>query len=499
MDKRAAAGERDDVTDRLVETHTATLRFEDGLVRKRKKPLDLGFLDFTSLEARRQACEDEVRLNSRMAPDVYVGVEPVQDATGTVVDHEVVMRRLPDDRSLAALVRGGADVGAALEAVARQLATLHARSPVGPEQRLLGSTAWQQELWDVGLDALRPFDMVIPDEERESTRALAQAWLAGREPLLASRLVAGRLVEGHGDLQADDVFLLDDGPRVLDCLEFDPRLRVVDGVADACFLVMDLERLGAPAAAAGFLDAYLAAAVDAVPPSFVHHHVAYRAHVRCKVACVRAAQEPTAERVQLARDLSSLALEHLARGTVRLLLVGGLPGSGKTTVATALAREPGVAHLSSDLLRKHLAGLPPEASASAGPGEGLYDDATTARTYEALLEEAGTLLGHGRTVVLDASFSDPRWREAARALGRRTSSEVVEIRCTLDEGLADARLQARRTGASDATPAVRAWLAERAAPWPEAVELDTAGALEETVARARAIALGHRPSALTNP
>ena len=502
MDKRRTGEQCGGVTARLTETHTATLRFEDGLVRKRKKPLDLGFLDFSSVEARRQACEAEVRLNARMAPDVYLGVEPVRDADGAVVDHEVLMRWLPAERSLTSLVQAGADVRAPLQAVARQLATLHARSAVGPELRLLGSADWQRQLWDSGLDALRPFDMLVPDEDREAARSLAQAWLAGREPLLASRLEAGRLVDGHGDLQADDVFVLDDGPRVLDCLEFDDRLRIVDGVADACFLVMDLERLGAPAAAATFLDAYLAAAVDAVPPSFVHHHVAYRAHVRCKVACIRAAQAPTDDAVQRARELSALSLEHLRLGTVRLVLVGGLPGSGKTTVATSLARRPGVEHLSSDHVRKHLAGLPPEVPAGTGPGEGLYDEAMTARTYESLLDEARTLLGHGRSVVLDATFADERWRETARALGRSTSSQVVELRCTLDPGLADERLLARRGGASDATPAVRAWLAERAAPWPEAVEIDTSGDLDATLARAAAqldIGRAQRPSALTNP
>lgn len=488
------------MTGHLVETHTATLRFDGGLVRKRKKPLDLGFLDFRTVEARERACAEEVRLNRRLAPDVYLGTEPVVDERGRVVDHEVVMRALPGDRSLTALVRRGEDVTRALEAVARQLAALHVRSPATPEQHELGSAGWQRRLWDAGLDALRAHEDVVPAQEREATRALAHAWLEGRGPLLASRLEAGRLVDGHGDLQADDVFVLDDGPRVLDCLEFDPRLRVMDGVADACFLVMDLERLGAPQAAATFLDAYLAAAVDAVPPSFVHHHIAYRAHVRSKVACVRAAQSPSTELVQQARDLSALALRHLRLGTVRLVVVGGLPGSGKTTVATSLARAQAAVHLSSDLVRKYLVGLPPEAGAGGAPGSGLYDEAATARTYDALLAEAATMLGHGRTVVLDATFSDDRWRDAARELARRTSAEVLELRCTLDEGLADARLRTRVGGPSDATPAVRRWLAERAAPWPEALDLDTAGPLEETLARAGAlVGAGQRPSALTNP
>lgn len=468
----------------LVETHTSTLRFADGFVRKRKKPLDLGFLDFRSLEARETACLEEVRLNRRLAPDVYLRVDPVRDPAGQVVDHEVVMRELPGERSLASLVRQGADVTPALEAVARALAALHARSPAGPENQALGGVPWLAGLWDQGLDALRDHEAVVPAADREASRALAQGWLAGRGPLLASRLDAGRLVDGHGDLQADDVFVLDDGPRILDCLEFDPQLRVVDGVADACFLFMDLERLGAPLAAAAFLDAYLAAAVDAVPPSFVHHHVAYRAHVRAKVACLRAAQSGSQAQVRLARDLTALSLHHLRLGTVRLVVVGGLPGSGKTTVAAALARAHGAVHLSSDLVRKHLAGIPPETPMGSAPGEGLYDEHVTAGTYRALLDEAAGVLGHGRTVVLDATFADERWREAAREMARRSSAEVLELRCTLDHDLADARLLSRVGGPSDATPVVRRWMAERASPWPEALDLDTTGSLEDTLARA---------------
>jgi hypothetical protein len=470
------------VSSRLVETHTATLLFEGDRVYKRKKPLDLGFLDFRSLAARRTACEEEVRLNRRLAPDVYLGVDEVLGDDGTPCDYVVVMRALPAHRSLAQLVRDGADVTATLVDVATRLAALHQASPAPAHLHDLGTAAAHTQLWDVGLDALLAFEDLVPAAVRERTRSLAHQWFAGREPLLARRLANGRLVDGHGDLQAEDVFVLDDGPRLLDCLEFDERLRVGDGLADAAFLAMDLERLGAPTAAARFLDAYRAAAADDGPPSLADAFVAYRAHVRSKVACIRARQDPDGDAAAQARLLADLALAHLERATVRLVLVGGLPGSGKTTVATALAATPGRVRLSSDVTRKQRAGVPLQQRAD----DALYDRATTDATYAALLAQARPLLAQGVSVVLDATFADPRHRQDARALAAASAATCVELVCRLPDAAAEHRLAVRAPGPSDATPQVRRELAGRFGAWPEAVALDTSLPLDRTVAQARA-------------
>lgn len=464
-----------------METHTATLAFAGGLVRKRKKALDLGFLDFRTVEARRRACEEEVRLNRRLAPDVYLGVEEVRDGDGVLRDHEVVMRELPAERALAHLVRTGADVTATLRDVARRLAGLHRASPAPARLRDLGTADQQRRLWDVGLDQMAGFDDLVPPATLERTRSLVHQWVSGREPLFAQRLDEGRLVDGHGDLQAEDVFVLDDGPRLLDCLEFDERLRVCDGLSDAAFLAMDLERLGAPPLAALFLEAYRREADDRAPPSLAHLFVAYRAHVRAKVSCIRARQDPADGAASRAGTLAGLALGHLQQAVVQLVVVGGLPGSGKTTVATALADRPGWVRLSSDLTRKARAGLPPDQRAPAA----LYDRATTDETYAALVAEAHRLLALGVCVVLDATFGDVRHRAAARAAARGTSSRCVELVCTLPDAVAEHRIAVRPAGPSDATPQVRRDLAARFAPWPEAVVLDTGGPFAATLAAAR--------------
>lgn len=466
---------------RVVETHTATLLFADGRVYKRKKPLDLGFLDFRTPEARRRACEDEVRLNRRLAPDVYLEVAEDRDADGTVRDHVVVMRELPADRSLAHLVRSGADVEPALEEVARQLAGLHRTSPARTDLHDLGAAPWQQHLWEVGLDQMAGFTDLVPARLLDRTRSLALQWVSGRRALFDQRLAEGRLVDGHGDLQAEDVFILDDGPRLLDCLEFDERLRVCDGLADAAFLAMDLERLGAPALGGLFLEAYRERAHDDAPPSLEHLFVAYRAHVRAKVSCIRSRQDPGSDAAGQARALAALALRHLEQAQLRLVLVGGLPGSGKTTVASALTAQPGWVRVSSDVTRKTRAGVPLEEHAPPA----LYDRATTEETYAALAAEAARLLGLGHCVVLDATFADAAHRRAARQVAAAAGAGCVEIVCALPDAVAEHRIAVRPAGPSDATPQVRRDLAARFAPWPEAVVLDTSRPVEATVAAAR--------------
>lgn len=258
------------MADRLVETHSSTLFFVDDLVFKRKKPLDLGFVDFSTGEARRTACEAEVTLNRRLAPDVYKGVATLIGPDGEMLDSLVMMRRLPDERRLGALIVAGHDVTSALLRIAQQLADLHARARAPDRLSHLGTARTVVALWDAGLDALCVYPDIVGAETRERSRSLAHRYVDGRAALFDSRIAAGRLVDGHGDLLTDDVFVLADGPRLLDCLDFDERLRVTDGLADAVSLAMDLEHLGHLDLATLFINAYRRTANDDAPMSLQH-------------------------------------------------------------------------------------------------------------------------------------------------------------------------------------------------------------------------------------
>jgi len=462
----------------VAETHSAVVFFAGDRACKVKKPVSLGFLDFSTLEARTAACAREVELNREFAPDVYLGVAEIRGPDGRVCDHLVVMRRMPAARRLSALVCSHAPVARPLRQVARILAVQHAQAARGPQIDQQASSDALHRRWadNIGQtrqiqERLAPRGLLDPAVTGEIER-LALRFLAGRAPLLDARIRDGRIVDGHGDLIADDIFCLDDGPRILDCLDFDDRLRWLDGLDDAAFLGMDLERLGAPALAEEFMAAYANYCGDPAPASLSHHYVAYRAFVRVKVACLRVAQGDPAAGFE-ARQLAEVTLGHLQAGAVTLVVTGGLPGTGKSALAGAVAGRLGFTVLNSDQIRKELAGLPAQTSARAPYGSGIYTAEWTERTYAELLHRAVVLLAHGESVIADASFISAPQRAAAATAAAGVSADLVQLRCSASRELAARRMSARTSGASDANPAIAAEMEAVADPWPDAAVIDT--------------------------
>jgi predicted kinase len=333
---------------------------------------------------------------------------------------------------------------------------------------------------------------VLDDDLAGQIEGETLRFLAGRGPLFDRRLAEGRIVDGHGDLLAEDIFLLPDGPQLLDCIEFDDRLRAVDGLDDIAFLAMDLERLGQAGSGARLLDWYAEFAADPAPASLRHHFVAYRAFVRAKVACLRHAQGGDAAD-DAADDVArhaELTAAHLRRGRVSLVLVGGAPATGKSTLAGALADQLGAVVISSDHVRKELAGLDPLTSAAAAYGEGIYTPQWTERTYAELLKRAEALLGLGESVVLDASWTRSAARRRAAAVAERTSSVLVGLECVADRQVVADRLRSRTGDASDADERVAERLRASADPWPAATTIDTNGAPDDSISAAVAAVRG---------
>ena len=464
------------------ETHCAGLLLVGDRAFKFKKPVNFGFLDFSTADKRAAACRREVDLNRRFSPDVYLGLADLALPDG---GHEpvVVMRRMPDDRRLSTLVRGRSDVEDDLRQLAHQLATVHAAGASAPEIDEQASLERLRARWDASFAqvlALSP--SVLDHPSVADVKWLTHRFLDGREALFARRIAEGCAVDGHGDLMADDVFCLDDGPRALDCLEFDDELRYVDRIDDACFLAMDLERLGSPELGAAFLGWYAEFAGDPAPPSLVHHYIAYRAFVRAKVGCLRSGQDPRAARE--AALLVDQTRRHLEAGAVTLTLVGGAPGTGKSTTAGALADRLGMVVLSSDRIRKEMAGIDPESPAPAPLHAGIYDAEHTERTYAEMVRRAGRLLGLGESVVLDASWGSAEHRAAASAAASAAFADLRELCCATPQDVALQRIAARAGTehlVSDADVAVATALAVSRAPWPEASLVDTTVPAQESV------------------
>ncbi len=470
---------------RVMRTHSARLWFLDDLVIKRKRPVDLGFLDFRTLEARATACEREVDLNRRLTEDTYLGVADVLDDDDQVVDAAVVMRRLPDETRLSTRILAGDDMTSCVRQLGRRLAMFHAAQPPAATASTQAGPAAIRTNWADNLAVLSAHPDLADAGLVADLSDQVQTWLDGRDDLFTVRIDAGMVRDGHGDLVADDVFCLPDGPRILDCLDFTDRYRIGDVLLDLAFLVMDLERLGRPDLAAVLIDTHQEVLGVRHPLPLLHHYIAYRAGVRAKVGCL--ADDPFPQDVLPYLDLMA---HHLFRARTRLVLVGGLPGTGKSTLAAGLAQRLGWVVVRTDEIRKDLLGV--GHGDHAGP-EG-YGIRVTAATYAEAIDRAQALLRRGQSVLLDASWSDATHREVAADVADATHSDLVELRCAAPSGVARTRVQQRIDDASDANADVHDAMAKTFDRWPTAHVLDGDRPPDEVVAAAMK-AMGMDPTA----
>ena len=474
----------------VVETHTGLVFLVGDRAYKVKKPVVTDFLDFSTVASRERACAHEVMLNRRLAPDSYLGVGHFSSPDGTA-EPVIVMRRHSDTNRLATMVRRGDDVSGQLDAVAAVLARFHAGAARSRQVNDEARVAAVDRRWSDNLDELARYanDGVAgldPAEVAEIT-SLATVFTSGRAALFARRIDESRIVDGHADLLADDIFCLPDGPALLDCLEFDDRLRYVDVVDDAAFLAMDLEFLGRPELGQFFLRRYLSMTSDDAPASLCHFYIAYRAGVRAKVDCVRITQGHPEAGADARRHLG-IALAHLRAGAVRLILIGGGPGTGKTTLAHALAESIDAQVISTDDVRAEMAARGDISGEPGMLGEGLYTPANIEAVYDAVLRRAQRELSEGRSVILDGTWRDEHSRLRARELAAAASADIVELVCAAALETTLGRISTRTSTTSQATTAIATALAGHDdAGWPEAHRIDTSSALAHAVAEAQAV------------
>ncbi|MGI9540414.1 MAG: AAA family ATPase [Miltoncostaeaceae bacterium] len=473
----------------VAETHVSVVFFVGDRAYKLLKPIRTDFLDHSTVERRQDAVRREVELNRRVAPDVYLGTAEVE-LGGPDREPVIVMCRMPGDRRLERLVAKD-DASDCLRHVAKTIAALHAGTPSSPDISAAATPEAVRALWETNVAETRLLagDGGVGRGRIDAVGALGRRYLAGRASLLEERVEAGLARDGHGDLQAADIFCLDDGPRILDCLAFDEGLRHGDVLSDVAFLAMDLERLGHAAAADAFMRWYREFSFELHPRSLEHYYVAYRALVRTKVALLRAEQGGRAA-AMLAGDYLAVAEERLRRGGVRLALIGGPPGVGKSTLAQTLSDATGASIVRSDALRKEIEGLGQTERADASFEQGLYRPALTGRVYREMLARAGGLLRLGRNVILDASWRSEAARGDARRLAADAHADIVEVRADCPREVAADRIRARAaagTDPSDADVDVADRLREAFEPWPAAHDVDTSRAVEDSVRSATEI------------
>jgi uncharacterized protein len=459
------------------QTHISVVFVTDSFAYKIKKPVTLDFLDYSTLEYRRHWCEEEVRLNRRLAPRTYLGVVPiVSDGTtvrvegaGAAAEWAVKMHRLPAEASLASAVARDDLSRAAVESLARRLAEFHRHAERSESIARFGRFDIVARNARDNLEQSRSqVGTTVSPAVFERLEALTEEALGRHRALIEDRADLGIPCDAHGDIRMDHVYLFPDNPppddlAVVDCIEFNVRFRAADPVADMAFLVMDLIRHGHRDLASWFRDAYLAFAGDDQGAALVAFYVSYRAAVRAKVNGIKggAPELSDSERTKAQVDARAqwlLALSLLEEYSRRpcLVLVGGLPGTGKSTLARALASHAGFEVIRSDQVRKELA----MASGAATTGDpngyasGIYTPEWNDRTYQECLARAEAALFEGKRVLIDASFRDERQRRRFLDLAAHWSVPGTLLICQADAAVVKSRLEERRDDASDADWAI---------------------------------------------
>ena len=454
-----------------VETHISWVVLAGDYAYKLKKPLDLGFLDFSTLARRRAACEEEVRLNRRLAPELYLDVvavtgtpdEPQIGGDGPVLEYAVRMRRFDRSLELDRLLREGRLPPERIDELARLVAGFHGSAPAATMTDPWGTPG-------IALtNAIANFDHVLAPEHNPDLAARIAAlrqWTLAEHariaPLLGDRRDRGFVRECHGDLHLANIVLHDDRVVVFDCIEFSPALRWIDVMAEVAFTVMDLHYRGRVDFAQRFLNGYLEATGDYGGLAVLRFFLVYRAMVRAKIAAIRATQgSRTASGKRARADFHAhLVLAEAFARPARLAMVVtcGPSGSGKSHLAALLASSGEWIRVRSDVERKRLAGIRANERSDSALGAGLYAKGMGKRTYARLGELARTVLAAGFPVIVDATFLASAQRRAFRDLAAAQGVAFVILAPQTPPALMRQRVAARAAAGSDASEATLAVL-----------------------------------------
>jgi len=490
----------------LIQTHISFVLLAGDYVYKIKKAVNFGFLDFSTLGKRRYYCQQEVRLNRRLCPGVYLGVVPIRerkgrftfDRSGRVVEYAVQMRRLPAEGMMGDLLARGELTVAMVEQVAERLAEFHRQAESSPRIARYGHWAirfaWRENFQQWG-----PYiGLTLREEEDRLLREYVRGFFRHRRQVLQRRVEGLRIRDCHGDLRADAI-CFSDGLCIFDCIEFNRRFRYTDVAADVGFLAMDLEYRGRRDLAEAFLDRYVEASGDTDLGKVINFYRCYRAAVRGKVEGFRLSQPEVSRRdkaraLRAARRYFQLACRFAAQDRLPLLIITcGLTATGKTTFARRLAQETGLVLVSSDLVRKELAGVRPQEHRFEPFRRGIYSPAFTDRTYRELLQRAGAHLREGESVIVDASFVQRKHRLWAQRVAEREGARFYCLEFRASDAAVRRRLARRlREGIdpSDARWEIYLALKEAFEPIEELdrdrhIVVDTGRPLQRTLAAVR--------------
>ncbi|MGI9344625.1 MAG: AAA family ATPase [Gammaproteobacteria bacterium] len=453
--------ETDDASPALIETHISWVILAGEFAYKIKKPVDLGFLDFSTLELREHLCREELRLNRRFAPSLYLDVVPIGGSTDApdigatpAIEWAVKMRRFPADAELDHRVNAGLVAAEALRHFGGEIAAIHADAEIS-EDTTRGSNA---AVSGPALDNFATLERELArDPDLRASLDTLRTWTTTATDALAptfdERLAAGRIRECHGDLHLGNIVQIDSHCIAFDCLEFNPELRWIDVISDVGFLTMDLFRVDRPDLACEFLNRYLEVSQDYAGLAVLPYYVVYRAMVRAKTTALRLEQQHDRAFGNALEPYVRIARRASAPPATVLTVCHGLSGSGKTWLSDRLIGACPAIRIRSDLVRKHLHGLGELERSDSGIDTGIYAAEASARTYAALATHAALGLRAGFDVIVDATCLRRDDRQQLLAAGRAAGARTVLLHCTADRDTLAARIRRRESAATDASEA----------------------------------------------
>ncbi|OQW76941.1 MAG: hypothetical protein BVN35_05810 [Proteobacteria bacterium ST_bin11] len=443
----------------VLETHISWVLLAGRYAYKIKKPVNLGFLDFSQLSQRHFCCQEEIRLNRRLAPGIYLQVTAIGGSPGQpringepAVEYAVKMRRFAAGKLLDTLLTRGEVTPAHIDSLAETIARFHTGLPANPNADFGSPAAIEapaRQNFQQLLDLVNPEDAASIELLQESCR---QAFLA-TENLFEQRQQSGFIRECHGDLHLGNIVLLRDRPVAFDGIEFSPELRWIDTISDAAFLIMDLLHRGRADLAYRFLNAYLQISGDYAGLGVLRFYLSYRAAVRAKIAGYRFAQTAAESARQECLNYLNLASSSLCPHKPALILTHGLPGCGKSVVSQILLEKHQLIRLRSDVERKRLFGLNPLQKSGSAINSGIYDPQASQKTYQHLLDLAQALLGYGYPVIVDAAFLKHAQRRPFQLLAQNLGIPFVILSIQAQDKVLRQRIRHRQEQGRDASEA----------------------------------------------
>lgn len=444
----------------LIQTHVSYVLLTGDFVYKIKKPVNFGFLDFSTLEKRHHFCNEELRLNQRGAATLYLAVLPITqasdqfqlDAAGEVVEYAVKMRQFPQSALLTEVYDRGELTESLLEHLARELAEFHRQAAINDHIRSFGEVAQIRQAIDENYEQTQKYiGLAQTQAQFDGTRQYTDRLFAEQAALFTERMQHNWIRECHGDVHLRNIALWQNQIYLFDCIEFNEPFRFVDVMFDIAYIIMDLDVRERQDLSNRFMNAYVEQMGDWEGLQVLPLYLSRQSYVRAKVTSfllddpsidAAAKQEIAASAAQYYR----LAWEYTRPREGRLILMAGLSGSGKSTLARQLAAQMGGVHLRSDAVRKHLAGLPLEAAGN----EDLYSPEMTQKTYDRLLQLGVMLATQGYPVILDAKYDRQALRQSAIDQAETHTLPVQIIHCTAPIEVLQARLRQRQGDISDA-------------------------------------------------